>query len=168
MTRLTGPLPLSPGDPVGDFSSGEPEIDGWLAQRAHRAEKSRTARTYVAIDLDSGLIAGYFCLSAHSVARESIGGGWLARNSPELVPVVLLGRLGVDRRYQENHLGAALLKDAILRTIAVARTIGARALLVDALTETAAGFYEHYGFRRVPGSPQTLFLPLERMMEADS
>ena len=59
------------------------------------------------------------------------------RNMPDPIPVMVLARLAVDSAYQKQGLGSALLKDALLRTIAVsqmgmpmlewARTAGAEA-----------------------------------------
>lgn len=163
MTRYEGPRPLAPSDRLADFHSGEPALDGWLTDHAIRAEASKTARTYLVTDADTHLIVGYYCLSSHSVAREAIGGGRLARNAPDAVPVVLLGRLAVDARYQGAGLGAALLKDAILKAIAAAGLIGAHALLVHALSPGVARFYQRYGFRPLPAKAETLYLPLDRL-----
>ena len=49
---------------------------------------------------------------------------------PDPVPVVLLGRLAVDRAWQGKGLGADLLHDVILRIINAAALIGVRAILV--------------------------------------
>ncbi|MCL2780793.1 MAG: GNAT family N-acetyltransferase [Actinomycetia bacterium] len=163
MSRFEGPRPLAAADDITVFDSGEPEIDSWLRTRALRAEASQTARTYVITDTSTGAVAGYCCLSPHSVNRGEVGGGWLARNAPDPVPVILLGRLGIDRRHQGQALGAALLKDALLKAIAAARVIGARALLVHALNTGVIAFYERYGFRQLPGAAQTLYLPLDRL-----
>jgi predicted N-acetyltransferase YhbS len=35
---------------------------------------------------------------------------------PDPVPVMVLGRLAVDRAFQGRHFGAGLLRDAVLRT----------------------------------------------------
>jgi GNAT superfamily N-acetyltransferase len=91
-------------------------------------------------DRRSGAIVGYYCLSAYSVARDDVGGGRLSKNAPDPVPVILLGRLGADSSYQRRQLGAALLRDALLRAIGAARIVGAR----------------------------TLFLPLDRLLSGQS
>ena len=67
--------------------------------------------------------------------------------------------LGVDIRYQTLHIGGQLLRDAVLRAQNAAEILGARAMVVDPADETAAGFYEHYGFRHIKGSKK-MFLPL--------
>lgn len=101
--------------------SGDPALDDWLASRALKSELTQAARTYVVLDADSDGVAGYSCLSAHSVRRADVGGGRLGRNAPDPVPVILLGRLAVDRAHQGAGLGSAQLKDALLKSISAAR-----------------------------------------------
>ena len=165
MSHYTGPRPIEPGDDTAAFHSGEPELDGWLASRALKAEHSQTARTYVVLDSETGAVAGYYCLSAHSVTRTDIGGGQLGRNAPDPVPVILLGRLAIDLDYQGAGLGSALLKDALLNALSTASVIGTRALLLHTINEDVAAFYLRFGFRPVPANPRTLFLPLDRLLE---
>ena len=163
MTDFEGPRPVDPEDALAEFHCGNQSLDGWLGERALAAERARTARTYIVTDNVTGRVAGYYCLSASSVARGEVGGGWLARNVPDPIPVILLGRLAVDLRYQGEGLGAALLKSALRKAVAAASVIGSRALLVDAADEQAVDFYVHFGFRRLPAKPSTLFLPTDRL-----
>lgn len=164
MSRYSGPRPLEAGDDTAAFHTGEPALDGWLASRALKAENNQTARTYVVLDAEMGAVAGYYCLSAHSVTRADIGGGQLGRNAPDPVPVILLGRLAIDRNHQGAGLGSALLKDALRKAVSAARVIGARALLVHTINDEVAGFCLRFGFRPVPANPRTLFLPLDRLV----
>jgi GNAT superfamily N-acetyltransferase len=155
---------LSGDDDLSGFVSGEAGIDSWLIDRAIKAEAAQTARTYIVTDLDTSAIVGYYCLSSHAVVRAETR-GWLSRNTPDPIPVILLGRLGIDNRYQGQGLGAALLKDALLRAIAAARLVGARALLVHAVNDEIVAFYQRYEFRAMPSSPRTLYLPLDRLTD---
>jgi ribosomal protein S18 acetylase RimI-like enzyme len=63
---------------------------------------------------------------------------------------VLLARLALDRTLHGQGLGGALLAEALDRVVVATRTVAARFVVVDALDEGATGFYEHYGFRRIP------------------
>lgn len=78
--------------------------------------------------------------------------GWLARNAPQQIPVILLGMMGVDKDFQGEGLGRNLLLDASKRALAVSAEIGAKALVVDPADEHARGLYLHCGFREIPGS----------------
>lgn len=158
---LSRPRPIRPTDDVSHFDCGNPILNDWLRGRAARSEAVGDARTYVVANHDN-VVVGYYCLSAFSVARATIGGGWLARNAPDPVPAVLLGRLAVDMSCQGIGLGASLLADAIDNATRVAERLGARALVVDAIDDTAQRFYEHYEFVPFTHSPGRLAHRLQR------
>ena len=157
---LSPPRPLSLENSVAEFSSDEMILDQWLKQRAIRNERNGSSRTYV-ICVDTKVI-GYYCLATGSVA-STIAPGSIRRNTPDPIPIMVLGRLAVDVRWQKQGLGRALLRDAILRTVAVSQIAGVKALLVHAISEAAADFYESQGFHRSPITPSTLFLPLSEV-----
>lgn len=144
---FTKPRILQPDDPLEGFSSGTPLIDTWVARHARTAQARGTAVVYASFA--DGHLAGFYTLSAQSVVRTEVT-DWLARNTPEHIPVILLGMLGVDARWQGQGLGHDLLVDATRRSLAVAGEIGARALVVDPLDDAARGFYEHHQFRAIP------------------
>jgi predicted N-acetyltransferase YhbS len=74
------------------------------------------------------------------------------------VPVVLLARLAVDRRFQGRGVGKGLLRDALLRSLAAAEVVGIRAVLVHAKDQHAADFYGQFGFAPSPTDPLHLML----------
>jgi GNAT superfamily N-acetyltransferase len=80
---------------------------------------------------------------------------------PDPIPVMVLGRLAVDRAFQGRGLGKALLRDAILRTLQAADIAGMRAILVHAKDERAQRFYKRFGFLASPADPRILALPLQ-------
>lgn len=85
----------------------------------------------------------------------------MRRNMPDAVPVMVLGRMAVDEDYQDRGIGSVLLRDAILRGLQVATTIGIKAILVHAVSEEAKGYYLAKGFLESPIEPMTLCLVLE-------
>lgn len=108
---------------------------------------------------DSGCVRGYYALAAGAVSHGAAIGK-VRRNMPDPVPVLVLGRLAVDRSAQGLHLGSALLQDAVRRAVNVSGNAGVRALLVHALHARAKAFYEHFGFQPSPTDPMTLMLCL--------
>jgi GNAT superfamily N-acetyltransferase len=70
-------------------------------------------------------------------------------------------RLAIALDCQGRGLGKALLKDAILKTIAASEIAGIRALVVHAIDDAAASFYRRYGFVPSPLNPRALLLPIE-------
>lgn len=155
---LRSPQPLSASHRLDEFECGEPALDEWLKRRALANQSSGASRTFVVLD-DGGRVGGYYALAAGAVSLESATGR-VRRNMPDPVPVMVLGRLAVDRGAQGQQLGAALLQDAVRRAVAVSMNAGVRALLVHALHERARQFYEHYGFQPSPTHALTLMLRL--------
>lgn len=66
------------------------------------------------------------------------------------VGMVLLARLAVDRQQQGKGLGSLLLAEALRKAVAAGEAAAARLIVVDAIDEDAAHFYERHGFVRVP------------------
>lgn len=158
VARFSKPRRILPDDNLAGFSCGVETIDSWLESWAKRACEQGTAVTYVTFDRDEAL-AGFYSLSAISVARLDVVGGWLRRNVLEEIPCVLLGMLGVAKRHYGQGLGPWLLRDATLRAIAASDVIGPDALVVDPVGTDARRFYEHYGFKVLPGTKR-MYVPL--------
>ena len=157
--KPTAPRPITATDQTEDFESGGASLDRYLIERAVSNHIGDIARCYVCLDEQSGQILGYYTLSAVAIAHTNLPGK-VRRNAPNPVPAVLLGRLAVDRSAQGQGLGRFLVRDAILSTLAAADRIGVRALLVHALHQEAASFYESIGFRRSPTDSLHLYLLL--------
>ena len=79
---------------------------------------------------------------------------------PDPIPVVVLGRLGVETSLHGQGLGRALVRDAALRILQAADVIGIRGLTVQALSDDAKIFYEHMGFESSPLDPKLLMITL--------
>jgi GNAT superfamily N-acetyltransferase len=153
--QLEAPRPLTSDDDLDSFSCGIAPLDHWLRRRARPNQAEGASRTFVCCA--GKRVAGYYSLAAGSVLREAATGS-VRRNMPEPVPVVLIGRLAVDKAWQGQGLGADLLRDAILRILGAAGTIGVRAILVHAISPEAKTFYEKYGFHASPLDPMTLMV----------
>ena len=155
---LGPPLVLTALHTVEDFACGEAVLDDWLKRRALANQLSGASRTFVVVD-NTNRVYGYYDLAAGTVAHQ-LTPGTIKRNMPNPIPVLVLGRLAVDKQAQGNKLGAALLQDAVQRAVGVASHVGVRALLVHALHENAKRFYQYYGFVESPLAPLTLMLRL--------
>ena len=124
MSRYTPPEPLRPTHDLAGFDSGNDALNRWLVSRAVRNQDSGASRTFVTTC--DGLVVGYYALAASSVAQVGAPTG-LRRNMPDPIPVILLGRLAVDRRHAGRGVGASLLRDAALRVATTASIVGVKA-----------------------------------------
>jgi GNAT superfamily N-acetyltransferase len=161
---ISAPEPLRPEHDLGAFDSGVPALDDWLRRRAAHNQETGASRTYVI--QRKGEVVGYYALAAGAIAHAEAPGR-VRRNVPDPIPVMVLGRLALDRRLpRRKGLGRALLRDAVLRTMQAARIAGIRALLVHAISEEAKLFYERCGFQPSPVDPMTLMITLRDAAKA--
>ena len=79
------------------------------------------------------------------------------------VPVILPGQLAVDAACRDRRLGLDLPIDAARSSLAAVGTVGARAVVVQAIDERARAFYERFGFRSF--SDRELLMLILRMSE---
>src|ERR1035437_4290426 len=149
------PRPLGSEDDLVEFDSGEPSLDDWLRKRAITNQATGASRCFVTCR--DTRVVGYYALSTGSVQRLEAS-RLIGQGMPEPIPVVLLGRLAVDRKEQGRSLGSSLLRDAITRTVEAAEIIGVRALLVHGRNERARDFYFHHDFDPPPPDPLQMFL----------
>ena len=156
----TPPTALTGSHQVSEFDCGNDALNDWLIKRALKNQNSGASRTFV-ICQDNQVI-GYYALASGSVERMATPKS-IARNMPEPIPVMVLGRLAIDTRMQGQRLGSALLKDALLRTLSVSKNVGIRAILVHAISGDAKRFYLGYGFRISPIDPMTLMLSIRHI-----
>ena len=160
---LTSPVPLTPGHDLEGFSSGVAPLDEWLKSRAQQNEVAGGSRTFVLCA--AGRVIGYYSLAASSLLPAAATGR-VRRNMPDPIPVILLGRLALDAAWTGRGFGADLLRDAILRSLAAGTVLGARAIMVHAISAEAKAFYEKHGFKPSPIDPMTLMITLEEARRA--
>lgn len=153
--KLRPPEKLNSSHDVQSFNSGNRQLDDWLKRRALKNEVGGASRTYVVSDGE--IVIAYYCLANGAVVQASATGR-VRRNMPDPIPVMVIGRLAVDRHWQGKGIGLALLRDAILRTLQAAEIAGIRAILVHAISDDAKRFYETCGFTASPVDSMTLMV----------
>ncbi|GAB4195692.1 MAG: hypothetical protein Fur006_42420 [Coleofasciculaceae cyanobacterium] len=139
------------------FACGVEPLDVYLKRQAGQDARKRVAAPFVLLDQSSGIVAGYYTLSAIGINTVELPTE-VAKKLPKypIVPATLLGRLAVDKNYQGKKLGEILLMDALHRSLR--SEIASMAVVVDAKDERARAFYEHYHFIRFPDYSHRLFL----------
>ena len=134
------------------FDCGEDGVNGFLREKALQDQKNDLSRTMVLAGyLEApNRIVGYHTLIMNQVRQEAI-----PNDRPRIkrdIPVILLGQLGVDLKYQGKGLGDILIMDAQARVDEIAKKIGIRAMMLDARNENLACWYEKHDFVRFPDS----------------
>lgn len=142
------------------FSCGQPALDDFIRLRVSQYEKRRLGKTFVAIDSAGNEVLGYHTLAAGAVAFQNLPASSSRKLPSHPVPVVLLARLAVDRKFQGQKIGEGLLLDALHRSKLLSAQIGVHAVEVLAIDESAAAFYRKFGFVPLLDDPMHLFLPI--------
>lgn len=160
--ELTAPEKLNDLHILDLFDSGEPSITEYLLKQARKAQSARQAAVYVSCEKGTLNVMAYYTLSNGSVERSGLPKR-LQRNSPNIHPITLLGRMGVTLAAQGQGFSIDLLQDAIERAISASETVASSAIIVHPLNERLADFYgKHAGFKPCPElSPITMILPLQ-------
>lgn len=161
------PTPITADHRLDLFNCAKPSLDEWLRTRALDNE-DKASRTYVVTALTgeaAGNVVAYYTLAYGSIIREEVPRN-IRHGLPNPVPVMVLGRLAVDRNHNGKGIGAALLREAMQRTAEASRIAGLRALIVHAIDDGAVGFYAQYGFQLFPAGSRTLLLPIETLRAA--
>ena len=81
------------------------------------------SRTYVVSTEDRRVVA-YYSLASGAVTHQVAAPRVMRIAMPDPVPVAVLGKLAVDRAYQNKGLGSGLLRDAVMRAVLAADIIG--------------------------------------------
>lgn len=145
------------------FRSGNTELDEWLREHSRQATGHGT-RTYVVLD-EASTIVGYFAIVPHLLARAEAPMK-LARGAPREIPAILLAKLALAERLHGQGLGASLLVLALGVVLDAARRAGGKIVVVDAIDERAAAFYEHHDFQKLPDRPDRLVMKLSTVARA--
>ncbi len=151
--------PLSASHAVEGFDCGDAALNRFLIRFALGNQRARASRTYVALAEHD--VVGFHTLVVGEVSPEQAPERIHKERAHDPIPLMVLAWLAVAVEYQGRGLGAALLKDAIVRTLAAADIAGIRALAVHAKDERAQSFYAHFGFPPSPTDSLHLFVLLK-------
>ncbi len=102
-------------------------------------------------------VVGYYGLAPTAVVPNVLRRSIRAGQPPDPVPCLLLGQLATDVGRAGRGIGTGLVKHALERCVAAAALVGGRALMVNAVDDEAAGFWQRRGFVPSKDDPLVLF-----------
>lgn len=161
---VNAPVLLTRSHDRNVFNCGVSALNEYLKQYALQNQKKHAARTYVSTRAKR--VVGYYTLAYGSVGPDEAPPSVKAGLAKHRIPVILLARLAVDLTERGQGLGAALLKDALRRTLQAAEIAGLRAMIVHAKDDTAKRFYEKHGFEPSPIDAYHLFLKVSNILKS--
>lgn len=161
MTELRRPTLLNPErHDRTRFDSGAPVLDEWLRRYAGQNRRRDTAATWVIRDASDTVVA-YASVAMTGIDRSAAPPS-VAKQAPDPVPALLLGRLAVDRRYSGKGIGTVLVMHVLATAVELNTKAACRAVVVSALNSEARRWWERLGFHPFdvddPGNPDLYLL----------
>ncbi len=156
--------PLTASHDLNGFDCGHDALNTWLREHARLATGQGT-RTYLLVEEATGVVVGYFALAPHLLERDDAPSG-VRRGAAQRIPAILLAKLALDKSLHGQGLGAELLIHALTTIVAAARAAGGRVVVVDAVDESAVGFYRAHDFKPSPTDPRRLIMKLSTAARA--
>jgi len=118
-------------------------------QRRQNQFKHKIGTTYLAVEHKTQKILGYATVTSSSMNIENLKLSEFKKFPNYPLPILRIGRLGVDEQYQSQGVGAQLLKKMLYLAIELEELVGCVGIFVDA-KDDAVSFYEKYAFEVVP------------------
>lgn len=156
--RLSPPELLTAAHEIAEFDCGKPSLNHWLQHRAlGNQERGFTA---VLVVHQNMRVIGYYGLAPTSVVPAALPRSIRTGQPPDPVPCLLLGQLATDVDWTGQGIGSGLLRHALMRCLDASRLVGGRAVIVNAIDNEAAGFWQRRGFLPSRDDPLVLFQPM--------
>jgi GNAT superfamily N-acetyltransferase len=152
---LPAPEPLTAAHDVSGFTCGKPTLDHWLKTRA--LANQQKGFTAVLVVHEAGRVVGYCGLAPTAVIPSVRPRAIRTGQPPDPVPCLLLGQLATDIGWAGRGIGTGLVKHALERCVTAAGLVGGRALMVNAVDDEAAAFWQRRGFVPSRDDPLVLF-----------
>lgn len=160
--------PLTGQHDLSKFRCSKQPVQSFCRDKLHDAHASYRLRASVATHNGDPRIVGYYYLCLSSIAPEDVDrrleGEFL---HVDAVPVVYLGMIGVFSPLERKGIGRKLMADALWRTGEIAAHAGTYALVLDAMDQEAAAYYEEkFDFLRFQPGGLKMFLEIETILQA--
>ena len=145
-----------------NFDCGNQFLNDFLKKYAYQNQtRYFVGVTYVAHF--NNQVIGYITLSASSIKKVL-----LDKKKPyEDLPILRIGRLAIDKKYQRKGIGKQLLKFGIQKAIEMKNNYGCIGIVVDA-KEKALNFYKQFGFVKINALEShytiSMFLSLKKIL----
>ena len=152
---LSAPEPLTAAHDVAGFTCGKPTLGHWLETRA--LANQQKGFTAVMVVHEAGRVVGYYGLAPTAVVANVLPRSIRTGQPPDPVPCLLLGQLATDIGRTRRGLGTGLVRHALERCVTAAGLVGGRALMVNAIDNEAAAFWQRRGFLPSKDDPLVLF-----------
>lgn len=144
------------------------DLNQFFYNQAKEYIKYGYSQMYIFEDNQKPIIIGFFaicCCNVQIKEKELVSIEKIAR----FVPGLLIGKLAIDKNFQNQKFGKDLIKKAIIIALEISKIVGCRCVFVDALINNRSiNFYQKIGFDFVNDSLGTqISEKLEKKIKTD-
>ena len=137
-----------------NFDCGNLFLNDFIKKYAYQNQSRYLVGVTYVVHINSEII-GYITLSAASIKKVFLN----SKKPYEDIPILRIGRLSIDKKYQNSGLGKKLLKFAFHKALKLKEDFGCVGIVVDA-KEEAVKFYEQFGFIKINTVKKHLTTPM--------
>lgn len=128
------------------FDCGEKVINNYLRDNfLDHIQNSSRGGVIVLDTQDNNKIIGFYCISP-VVLHAKENPSFFSKGFPNSIPVLKVWMIGVDKNYQNQHIGRELMAIAI-EGVMTAKKTGCVAIILDA-APNKINFYQNLGFKQ--------------------
>ena len=136
MTQLSLKI-IDESDNIDDFNCGDDDINYFLKNLAIPNQYRKLSNTYIFYLKESKRVIAYF-----SILASQLNTGDARIYGIDKIPIVLLGRMGVDKNYRGNNIGRTMINIAVKKALEASELIACRLLLIETSLDMKSYYLE--------------------------
>lgn len=149
--NISAPEKLKRTHNTKQFDCGNSELNSWLQVSAFQSQRADETFTFVCCCQND--VIAYYSLAIGAIEHQHATPRIIKKLERYSIPVMIISRLAVDKKFQKQNCGNSILKDAISRTLLAAKLTGIKVILVHAEDENVKKFYQKFDFEPCPVDP---------------
>ncbi|MZI96156.1 GNAT family N-acetyltransferase, partial [Vibrio sp. CAIM 722] len=153
------------------FDCGEKSFNEFLTSgKIDRELEMKITIPYILLAIRDGeepIVMGYFTLASSCLEKSlyPVSNKQRKKFPYHTVPMVIIGALAIDKRFQGQGAGKKLLGFAIKRAYLNSKDVACLALYLHAFNDKAADFYRRCGWTELDKEPNSFVYPLKQYEE---
>jgi len=128
---------IDKSDKIDDFDCGDNDINYFLKNLAIPNQYRKLSNTYIFYLEENKRLVAYF-----SILASQLNTGDARIYGIDKIPIVLLGRMGVDKNFRGNNIGRAMINIAVKKALEASKLIACRLLLIETSLDMKSYYLE--------------------------
>ncbi len=122
---------------IDDFNCEDDDINYFLKNLAIPNQIRKLSNTYIFYIEENKRVVAYF-----SILASQLNTGDARIYGIDKIPIVLLGRMGVDKNFKGNNIGRTMINIALKKALEASKLIACRLLLIETTLDMKSYYLE--------------------------